>query len=57
MHLAAALEVEIQRLRWQVENLPPGSLDHARLANMLAKAERDQAAALRLLDGRSTTVH
>lgn len=31
--LTAALEIEIQRLRWQVAELPAGSLDHARLAN------------------------
>ncbi len=51
MNLVTALEAEILRLGWQVENLPAGSLDHARLADMLLKAERDRAAALRLIEG------
>jgi len=49
------LETEILRLRWQVEALPEGSLDHARLANTLRKHYRDHDAALRLLDGRYST--
>lgn len=53
MSLITAIEGEILRLRWQVENLPAGSLDHAQLTNMLLKAERDRAAALRLVDGRN----
>lgn len=48
-NLADLIEIEIRRLRFQVSNLPAGSLDHARIAAMLAKAERDYAAAQRLL--------
>ncbi|WP_287387736.1 hypothetical protein [Mesorhizobium sp.] len=47
--LAALIEIEIQRLRFQVENLESGSLDHARISAMLDKALRDHAAAIRLL--------